>query len=779
MASFFAAGCVTGAAILKYYGSIAEDEDVGDNLTSKSSSRGLTSTRATAKRSSTNDYNENVDTSEASHVNFLSDLVCRMWPYLSKAGEETIKTTIEPTFKDTLPGPLSTLKFTKLSLGEVPLVVDNILVRELRKIDDAGNAFGKNKDYIQFEWDMTWQSDCDIQLSTDKIKGIAAISFGVKMITLSGRLQVIARPLSNVLPCMNAVQVAFVNPPKVELDFTGLANLADVNLSFAGVGLDVKKLVMGIVDDIMAQTMVLPTRMVTPLVDGLDYRDVFQPVYKGLARVRLHSGRGFAVRSKTFGRDDIPDVYVKIRLGVEEFYTSSVCQDSCNPVWDPDEEFRDFLFCVARDQILEIQCWESNSGAMDRDEKWGVAYVTLGQVLLEKDKHGLFEVEMMKEATMKGKNDTPTGQFIKISLEKIPFTTKDVTSLDEANLGESEAELSKMSLFRRKKQQRMEDNRVVGLATILISHAENLPLPKAEDANTYVKLYTGTGPGKKEIGSSCPVPGSLSPQYWTPVSLPLTVAFLREWYKSPGNQCFTFEVFHQDLVKAKSKPNLLGEVVVSYEDIKSGDYWSLRDERTLGKYSNTKFAFSITFAGVDPSLNLKRFRDSVRSGSSQITSLGDANVGEMGEEGVEMLEAEKVRVRLVKGYGFQTLSKSRFRKSDVPDIYCMIKFGSSPNTWRTPTIKDSENPAWEEDVFRDYTMESLNEVITIDVWDENRKSEDDYYGNARTSVGKVMMNNGTIDIEVRPDQKETKGTLLKKKTSKKAGMFLTLECQKL
>jgi len=774
--SLFIAGCFAGAAAMKYFGSIQDDEDTG-KITSSSPRKYSSSQKLTQSK---NDYNAFGDTSDASHVNFLSDLVSRIWPYLSKAGESIIKETIEPTFKETLPGPLSSLKFTKLSLGEVPLVLDNILVRELRKIDDAGDAFGKNKDYLQFEWDITWQSDCDIRLSTDKIKGIAAISFGVKMITLSGRLQVMARPLSAVAPCMDAIQFAFVNPPTIELDFTGLANLADFNLSFGGVGLDIKKLVMGVVDDIMAQTVVLPTRIVSPLVENLDYRDVFQPVYKGLARVRLHSGRGFETRKKKFRGDDIPDVYVKMRLGVEESFQSSVCEDSNNPVWDPDQEFHDFMFCVARDQILDIQCWESNGGALDFDDKWGVAHVTLDQVLLEKDKYGLFEIELMEEATGKGKNDTPTGRFIKISVEKLPFTSKDVTSFDEENLGETEAETKKMSLFRRDKQQEIEGKRIVGLATILISHAKNLPLPKAENANTYAKLYTGTGSGKKEIGVSPPVPGTLSPQYMTPVNLPLTVAFLREWYKSPSNQCFTFEFYHQDLVKTKAKPEFLGEVMVDYQDIESGDYCSLREERTIGKYPKAKFAFSIAFFGVDPMMNKKLFRDSFMLSSTSLHDPASLDSIEAALEGVEVVEVEKIRVRLVKGYGFKTQSKSRLlRKSDVPDVYCMIKFGASPSTWRTPTIKDTESPVWEEDVFRDYKMESMNEVITIDVWDSNRKTDDDFYGTARTSIGKVLMNNGIMDIEVKPDLKGTKGTLLKKKTIKKTGMILTVECHKL
>ena len=56
--------------------------------------------------------------------------------------------------------------------------------------------------------------------------------------------------------------------------------------------------------------------------------------------------------------------------------------------------------------------------------------------------------------------------------------------------------------------------------------------------------------------------------------------------------------------------------------------------------------------------------------------------------------------------------------------------------------------------------------------DESRRSDDTYYGNARTSVAKVLMNNGTLDVEVKEDQARGKRNLRKK-------MFITVECQKL
>lgn len=803
--SGFVAGFLAGVCMFKVYeaNTKEETERTKGNDNCRTASRATELNRASLK----NFYNETADdTSGATHVNFLSDVVARLWPYLNKAGAELIRQCMEPTFKEILPGPLSSLKFKKLELGDVPFIVDNILVRELRTIDDEGQASGENKQYMQFEWDVTWRSDCDIQLATDKIAGMAAIVFGIKTVTLSGRLQVIAKPLSTVFPCMDAVQFAFVNPPKVELDFTGLANVADFNLKVAGVSvMDIRGMVRGIVDDILGQSMVLPNRCVAPLVDNLEYWNAYCPPYKGLARIRLHSGRGFQIQkaSTPFGKDDIPDVYVKIRLGVEKFFTSNVCKDDCNPKWDSDEEFHDFLFCSGRDQIFEIQAWDRDSGALDKDDFLGIAFVTIGQVLLEADRHGRFEIELMTKATNKN-NPRSTGNYITISLEKLPFSTKDLSSMSpmEINKNFSKRDVSRMSNKERKLQIRKDEARVVGLATIVISHAVNLPFAKAEGANTFVKVFSGSGPDRKELGVTPTVPDSLCPHYMMALSIPLTVADTRESLKSPGNQNFSFEVFHQNPKKENAKPELLGIIVVEHDQIKVGDECSLRDRRPIGTHLHSTLAFTVSFAGVQTAPGKKILQNdttnansgvgipesSLISHSNKLISTVESNLGDLsvGDESIEIFHENKIRIRIVKGWGFRTEKKGRFQKSDIPDVYCMIKFGSRPTTWRTPTIKDCESPEW-EDEFRDYTMESMNEVISVDVWDENRKGEDDYYGNARTTIAKVLLNNGTLDIEVRDDSRSNtdrdrslvKPIFRAKRRADKASIYIRVQCQKM
>jgi len=226
---------------------------------------------------------------------------------------------------------------------------------------------------------------------------------------------------------------------------------------------------------------------------------------------------------------------------------------------------------------------------------------------------------------------------------------------------------------------------------------------------------------------------------------------------------------------------------------------------------NTQLAFSVSLAGVAQSTKTKR--NNSHSTSKLTTNTSSIETSLIGGEGgisssnsnssdgvmVTAVEQQQqqvespttnettavensIRVRIVKGYGFQTDAKQMFRKADIPDVYCTIKFGSSPAVWRTPTIKNNENPTWDNTVTQEYIMESMNQVLSIDVWDENRKSNDQLYGNARTSIGKILLNGGTLDVEVEKNDKKTKTSSFIKKSylrSNQSNMFITVECIKL
>jgi len=79
----FVSGAVAGVGLVKYYDAKQEEDekqedDDNDTRTNK--------TDATLMNSTSGGYNESADTtSGATHVNFLSDIVARLWPYINKA----------------------------------------------------------------------------------------------------------------------------------------------------------------------------------------------------------------------------------------------------------------------------------------------------------------------------------------------------------------------------------------------------------------------------------------------------------------------------------------------------------------------------------------------------------------------------------------------------------------------------------------------------------------------------------------------------------------------
>jgi len=74
------------------------------------------------------------------------------------------KEIAEPMFKTMLPGPLSSLHFSKVDLGPVPLRFSNVTVQ---KTEHSG---------IKLDLDLDWDGKCDIELDGDMIPKIVSFS---------------------------------------------------------------------------------------------------------------------------------------------------------------------------------------------------------------------------------------------------------------------------------------------------------------------------------------------------------------------------------------------------------------------------------------------------------------------------------------------------------------------------------------------------------------------------------------------------------------------------
>ena len=383
----------------------------------------------------------------------VTGLVAQLWPHINLAVCRVVKESVEPSFAD-LPSPLKTLRFTKLDLGNVPIHIDNIVIHD------------KEKDALQFDMDMGWDGDCNVQLKADYLG-----SFGVQKIKFHGRLSIILSPLLDTLPVVSAAQVCFINPPKFELDFLGLANLGDFSLVDE---------IRGIISDTLDGMLVLPNRMYFKIDPVNSFLDTYKPPI-GVARVTVGNGSGFL--GKRGFMSDAHDVYCNVRLGSKK-WTTSTKNNTADPEWDETVDVVLFDY----DQIVRVHAWDEDTANVDDD--LGSAQVTVREILMAPG----------KKATVDLYGGIHKGGKVTLQCQ--------VCGLSLSNLGSLETN--------------KDENILSGLVTVLVVGAQNIPLANKKDAKTFVKVTYGSI-AEFVTGTVVDAPGvdALNPVYDCAFQVPL------------------------------------------------------------------------------------------------------------------------------------------------------------------------------------------------------------------------------------------------------------------
>mmetsp|Transcript_21744 Transcript_21744/g.24164 ORF Transcript_21744/g.24164 Transcript_21744/m.24164 type:complete len:508 (-) Transcript_21744:169-1692(-) len=403
-------------------------------------------------------------------LGWLNDILKQLWPNMCAVGETIIKESVEPVLAEGLPQLLRGLKFTTIDFGSAPPAFDNI------------DVFTTQNSIIKLNIDVSWEAkDCKITLE-DRI-----ISAGVAGITLKGRLSVLMGPLINTLPLVGAVQLAFINPPTIDIDFTGIANIADWSI------VDTK--IQEIVQSQLAPMMVLPNRLLSTLDPTNNFcRDTYQePV--GIVRVTIVKGSQFRDELGLF-RKDIPDLYVKTKFGaLTEEWTTSVQKNTKNPAWN---EQKDFIFSDD-DQELRLEVWDADNKLLgDPDDLIGVASTTMGQFLLNDTNNGLDSLKLSMDGSHIGPEITIQAEIYKCVPDLASFTLPDFSNGNDRS------------------------NCICGYLIILVGQVFDIAVPKIY-ANTSVKVGWGS---KYDFVTPSVVnaPGMdpTNPSFNTPFLIPLT-----------------------------------------------------------------------------------------------------------------------------------------------------------------------------------------------------------------------------------------------------------------
>lgn len=237
--------------------------------------------------------------------------------------------TAEPLINAALPKPLKNFKFVRSELGHDYVVVDRVTVHK------------RFKDAVALDIDISFKGKPDISMKVSPLAG----AFGVEELRWSGRLSVLMRPLTTTLPCVGAIQAAFVDHPDIYLNFSGAAAFADIG--------PVEKVVRKVMRDVVASMFVLPNRFLFKLNDKVDFFDLYYPPAGGLM-ITIAAGRGFIKEKKGIIKLT-PDCYCKMKFGLEKAQTP-VVKKSLTPEWNTSKMF----LLSDDDQPVEIKCFDDD-----------------------------------------------------------------------------------------------------------------------------------------------------------------------------------------------------------------------------------------------------------------------------------------------------------------------------------------------------------------------------------------------------------------------------------
>ncbi|XP_022938164.1 synaptotagmin-5-like isoform X1 [Cucurbita moschata] len=254
--------------------------------------------------------------SQSQKLAWLNQHLTKIWPYVNEAASDLIRSSVEPVLEQYRPIILSSLKFSRFTLGTVAPQFTGISI-----IEDGGT------DGITMELEMQWDGNQSIILDIKTRLGVA-LPVQVKSIGFTGVFRLIFKPMVDEFPCFGAV--CFSLRQKKKLDFTLKVIGGDIS---AIPGL--YSALEGTIRDAVEDSITWPVRKVIPILPG-DYSDLeLKPV--GILEVKLVQAKELTNKD-LIGKSD-PYAVLYIRHLRDRMKTSKIINNDLNPIWNEHFEF--------------------------------------------------------------------------------------------------------------------------------------------------------------------------------------------------------------------------------------------------------------------------------------------------------------------------------------------------------------------------------------------------------------------------------------------------------
>ncbi|KAL5210542.1 hypothetical protein ABZP36_006165 [Zizania latifolia] len=291
---------------------------------------------------------------EYEQVKWLNRQLSKLWPFVEEAATMVIRDSVEPILDDYRPAGISSLKFSKLSLGTVPPKIEGIRIQSLKK------------GQITMDVDFRWGGDPNIILAVDTL--VASLPIQFKNLQVYTIIRVVFQ-LSDEIPCISAVVVALLAEPKPRIDYI---------LKAVGGSLTAMPGLSDMIDDTVASLITdmlqWPHRIVVPL-GGVDV-DISDLELKPHGKLTVTVVRAESLKNKELiGKSD-PYVSLYIRPMFKE--KTRVIDDNLNPEWNETFEL------IAEDketQHLILQVFDEDK--LKQDKRLGIAKLPLNDLEME------------------------------------------------------------------------------------------------------------------------------------------------------------------------------------------------------------------------------------------------------------------------------------------------------------------------------------------------------------------------------------------------------------
>ncbi|GKV12965.1 hypothetical protein SLEP1_g24048 [Rubroshorea leprosula] len=281
-------------------------------------------------------------------VKWLNKQLSKLWPFVAEAATLVIRESVEPLLEQYRPPGITSLKFNKLSLGNVAPKIEGIRVQSLKQ------------GQITMDIDFRWGGDPSIILGVEAAL-VASIPIQLKDLQVFTVARVIFQ-LAEEIPCISAVVVALLSEPKPRIDYT----LKAVGGSLTAIP-GLSDMIDDTVNSIVTDMLQWPHRIVVPL-GGIPV-DTSELELKPQGKLTVTVVKANDLKNlEMIGKSDpYAVVYIRPLFKVK----TKVIDNNLNPVWD-----QTFVL-IAEDketQSLTIEVFDQDIG---QDKKLGIVKLPL------------------------------------------------------------------------------------------------------------------------------------------------------------------------------------------------------------------------------------------------------------------------------------------------------------------------------------------------------------------------------------------------------------------